>query len=219
MEYTASSRRIGIGAASLTAGMIAAYAVSLAVGLSSLESPQEPIGDPVFSLLEILILVLMPAIVALMVAVHAWAPAGAKALTLSALVFIAMTAVLTSAVHFVILTVSRRPGFASQPLAPWLVSFRWPSVAYALDILAWDVFFGLSMLCAAPAFAGTRGTRWIRVTMTVSGVLALLGLGGVATGDMRIRNVGILGYVVGFLVVAIQLAVLFARTRPVAGRD
>jgi hypothetical protein len=56
-------------------------------------------------------------------------------------------------VHFVILSVSRHVEFAGLAWAPLLLSFKWPSVAYALDILAWDVFVGLSMLCAAPVFA------------------------------------------------------------------
>jgi hypothetical protein len=216
-EFTVNTRRLGIGAASLVAALILAYAVALAVGLSALESPEEPIGGSVFVALEVLILALVPAIVALMVAVHAWAPAPAKALSLAALVFMALTAGVTGAVHFVVLTLGRHPEFASQPWTPWLLSFRWPSVVYALDILAWDVFFALSMFCAAPVFGGSRLALWIRRSMLASGALAFLGLAGVAAGDMRIRNVGILGYVVGFLAVAILLAVLFVRTAPADG--
>lgn len=214
MEFTASARRLGIGAASVVAALIIAYAASLVVGLSSLDSPDEPIVGPLFVALEILILAMMPAVVVLMVAVHAWAPAPAKTLSLAALVFMAMTAGVTSVVHFVILTIGHHPEFASQPWTPWMLSFRWPSVTYALDILAWDVFFPLSMVCAAPVFGGTRLARWVRWSMLASGTLAFLGLAGVAAGDMRIRNVGILGYVVGFLVVVILLAVVFVRTAP-----
>jgi hypothetical protein len=214
VEFTATARRLGIGAATLVAALIVTYAASLAVGLSSLESPDEPIGGPVFVALEILILALMPAVVVLMVAVHAWAPAPAKSLSLAALVFMAMTTAVTSVVHFVILTIGRHPEFASQPWTPWLLSFRWPSVAYALDILAWDVFFPLSMVCAAPVFGGSRLALWVRRSMLASGTLAFLGLAGVAAGDMRIRNVGILGYVIGFLVVVILIAVVFVRTAP-----
>ncbi len=48
--------------------LLVAYAVTLAVGLLSLESPQQPIGDPMFLILEVLIIIMMPAMVALMVA-------------------------------------------------------------------------------------------------------------------------------------------------------
>ena len=73
---------------------------------------------------------------------------------------------------------------------PLVVSFRWPSVAYALDILGWDVFFALSMLFAAQVFWGSRLAVWIRVLMIVSGVLSLAGLSGVVVGDMQLRTSG-----------------------------
>jgi hypothetical protein len=50
--------------------------------------------------------------------------------------------------------------------------------------------------------------------MITSGVLSLAGLGSVIFGDMQLRNVGILGYVGVFLLVAIMLAFLFHRTVP-----
>jgi hypothetical protein len=157
---------------------------------------------------------MMPAMVALMVTVHAWAPMHAKTLSLTSLVFMGMLAGLTCSVHFVILTLSRQPEFAGQPWLPLVLSFNWPSVAYALDILGWDVFFPLSMLFAAPVFWGSRLAAWIRVLMTASGVLALAGLRGVVVGDMQLRNIGIVGYVGVFLVVTAQLAVLFYRATP-----
>jgi len=214
MNFTATARRVGIISATVTVILLVAYAVTLAVGSASLESPQQPIGDPVFSILEVLIILLMPAMVALMVAVHAWAPMQVKTLSLLSVVFMGLLAGLTSSLHFAILTLSRQPEFAGQSWLPLVVSFRWPSVAYALDILGWDVFFALSMLFAAQVFWGSRLAVWIRVLMIVSGVLSLAGLSGVVVGDMHLRNIGIVGYVGVFLVVAALLAVLFYRARP-----
>ncbi len=71
------------------------------------------------------------------------------------------------------------------------------------------------MLFAAPVFAGSRLAASIRVLMITSGVLALAGLSGVVAGDMQLRNIGIVGYLGVFLVVAGLLAVLFYRARPV----
>jgi hypothetical protein len=159
MKFTATARRFGIFSASATVVLLVAYAVTLAVGLASLESPRQPIGDPMFTILEVLIIATMPAVVALMVAVHAWAPTEAKTLSLVSLVFMGLPAGVTCSVHFVILTLSRQPEFAGQPWLPLVFSFEWPSVAYALDILAWDVFFALSMLFAVPVF---RGGAWPR---------------------------------------------------------
>ena len=217
MRFTATARRLGIFSATATFILIFAYAVTLVMGLMSLESPREPIGNPMFTILEVLIIIMMPAMVALMVAVHAWAPMHAKTLSLTAVVFMGLLAGLTCSVHFVILTMSRQPEFTEQSWLPLVLSFNWPSVVYALDILAWDIFFALSMLFAAPIFRGSRLAAWIRALMIASGVLALAGLSGVVAGDMQLRNIGIVGYVGVFLVVAALLAVLFHRAPPLEG--
>jgi hypothetical protein len=217
MRFTATARRLGIFSATATFILIFAYAVTLVVGLMSLESPQEPIGNPMFTILEVLIIIMMPAMVALMVAVHAWAPMHAKTLSLTSVVFMGLLAGLTCSVHFVILTLSRQPKFTEQSWLPLVLSFNWPSVVYALDILAWDIFFAFSMLFAAPVFRGSRLAAWIRALMIASGVLALAGLSGVVVGHMQLRNIGIVGYVGVFLVVAALLAVLFFRAPPLEG--
>ena len=214
MEFTATARRLGVFSAAATVILLIAYAVTLTVGLLSLESPQQPIGDPMFSILEVLIILMMPVMVALMVAVHAWAPMHSKTLSLTSLVFMGLLAGVTCSLHFVILTLSRQPEFTGQSWVPLVFSFTWPSVAYALDILGWDVFFALSMLFAAPVFWGTRLAAWIRMLMIASGVLALAGLSGVVVSDMQLRNIGIVGYVGVFLVVAALLVVLFYRATP-----
>ena len=214
MKFTATARTLGIFSAAATVILGVAYAVTLAVGLLTLESPQKPIEGPIFPILEVLIIVMMPAMVALMVAVHAWAPMDAKALSLTSLVFMGLLAGVTCSLHFCVLTLSRQPEFTEQSWLPLVLSFEWPSVVYALDILGWDVFFPLSMLFAALVFQGSRLAAWIRVLMIASGVLSLAGLSGVVAGDMQLRNIGIVGYVGVFLVVVALLAVLFYRTIP-----
>jgi hypothetical protein len=214
MRFTATARTLGIFFAAATVILLVAYALTLTVGLASLESAQQPIGDPMFTILEVLIIVMMPAMVALMVAVHAWAPMQAKTLTLTSLVFMGLLAGVTSVVHFCVLTLSRQPEFVGRPWESLVFPFAWPSVVYALDILAGDVFFPLSMLFAAPVFRGSHLAAWIRVLMSASGVLSLAGLSGVVAGDMQLRNIGIVGYVGVFLVVVALLAILFYRATP-----
>ena len=69
-----------------------------------------------FIILEVLIILTMPA----MVAVHAWAPTRAKALSLTSLVFMGLLAGTTCVVHFSILTLSRQPEFAGRSPSPVL---------------------------------------------------------------------------------------------------
>jgi len=207
--FSATARRMGVYSATATSILLVLYAIALGVGFLSLSSPEETIGDPVFSILEILIVLMMPAMVCLMVAVHSWAPTQAKVFSLTALVFMSLVAVVTCCLHFLILTLSRTPEFVSIPGLQAQLSFQWPSVAYALDVLAWDFFFALSMLFAAPVFSGGKLSLWIRTLMTISGVLAFAGLAGVVAGDMRLRNIGIMGYVGAFLPAVVLLGVLF----------
>ena len=59
-----------------------------------------------------------------------------------------------SVVHFCVLTLSRQPEFVGRPWESLVFTFAWPSVVYAVDILAWDVFFPLSVLFAARSSGG-----------------------------------------------------------------
>jgi hypothetical protein len=211
--FTASARRLGIVSAGGTVILSVVYAIPLVVGLLSLPSPDAPIGDPWFSMMEILIILTMPVMVGLMVAVHAWASPETKVFSLMALVFIGLLAGLTCSLHFVILTVTHQAEFAGQSWLPLILSFKWLSVTYALDILAWDVFFALAVLSAAPVFSGSRLATSIRILMIVSGALALGGLSGVILDDAQFRNIGIVGYAAVFPVAALLLAILFYRAR------
>ena len=104
----------------------------------------------------------------------------AEVWSLTSVVFKSLVAGVTSSLHFVILTLSRQPEFAELSELSLMLSFEWSSVAYALDILAWDVFFALSMLFAAPVFSGSGLAKSIRVLTITSGLLAFAGLGGIA---------------------------------------
>ena len=212
--FTESARKLGVISAFGFALLCLVYAVTLVVGFLSLQSAQEPIGDPLFSILEVLIIVMAPLMVVMIATVHAWAPEESKVFSMISLVFVSLMAGVTCSVHFVMLTVSRQAALSELTWAPLFLSFRWPSVVYALDILAWDVFFALSVLFAAPVFAGSRLAVWIRALLIVSGILALAGLSGVVEGDMQLRNVGIIGYAGVFPIAALLLAILFLRAKP-----
>lgn len=160
------------------------YAVTTVLGFLFLKSPQEPFGEPFFSIMELLIIFMAPLMVISMVAVHAYAPPEVKVYSLTALIFMILLAGITSSVHFVILTVSRQIEATGWRWVP-LFSFKWPSVAYTLDILAWDWFFALSMLFAAPVFQRGWLEKTVRNLMIVSAVLSLAGLIGVPLANSQ----------------------------------
>jgi hypothetical protein len=110
---------------------------------------------------------------------------------------------ITSTVHFVELTASRQLGDTE---------IAWPSASYAAELLAWDWFLGLTLLFAAPVFAGAGAERHLRRAFWFSGLLALAGTLGPLIGDMRLQRIGILGYAV-VLPVAFFLLARYFRAR------
>jgi hypothetical protein len=152
---------------------------------------------------------------AFMVALHAWVPEDRKAAALLGIAFMGLCAVVTCSVHFAILTLSRQPAITGAAWAIPVLSFEWPSLAYAMDILAWDFFFPLAVLCAASAIAGAGPARAARWLLRASALLAFVGLVGVPLADMRVRNIGIVGYLVLFPIAAVLMANVFRRS---AGR-
>jgi len=124
-----------------------------------------------------------------------------------------MCALVTCCVHFAVLTLSRHPAFAGSDWTSLVFSFSWPSVAYALDILAWDFFFPLAALFAAFAVPGSGPAGLARRLLVGSAALAFVGLAGIPLANMAIRNLGIIGYVVLFPIAAVLLSRVFRRER------
>ncbi len=85
-------------------------------------------------------------------------------------------------------------------------------IKFRKRILAWDWFFALSMLFAAPVFKVGKMEKIVRI---LSGVLSLVGLIGMPLGKMQVRNIGIIGYGVVAPVVFLLLGIIFGRTQQV----
>jgi hypothetical protein len=211
--FTSQHRVIGRAAAWATFVLLVVYAITTALGFLSLESADDPIGDPYFTMMELLIVLMMPPMVVTMVAVLAYASREDKAYGLTALVLMVVVAAITSGLHAVILVVGDELDATGEAWVPLVTSFEWPSVVYALDILAWDWFFALSMLAAAQVFRAGGLEGRLRVVMIASGVLSLVGLIGVPLDDMQYRNIGIVGYAMVGMAVFLLLGIVFGRAR------
>ncbi len=209
--FTKQHAKIGKITAWSTSILIIIYFITLILGLLSLSSPQDPIGNPYFTILELIILLLAPLMVITMVVVHLYASNEKKLYSLTALVFISIMACITSGLHFVVLTISRYQEFTSLVWTPLFFSFNWPSVVYTLDILAWDIFYSLSMLFAAAVFAEKGLERIIRIFLITSGVLSLIGIIGIPLNNMQVRNIGIIGYTVFAIIVFFLFGLAFNR--------
>jgi hypothetical protein len=201
--------RVGAAAGFAVAVLCVVYAAVLTIGLATLPSPNQPIENPWFTMMEVLILAIAPAMVAFTVGLYAWASAENKSLALLSVLFMSMCAVVTCCVHFAVLTLSRHAAYVDPHWASLVFSFRWPSVAYALDILAWDFFFPLAAIFSAFAVRGSGRASLVRALLFGSAALAFIGLAGVPLASMNIRNIGIIGYVVLFPIATVLLALMF----------
>ncbi|MGZ8551225.1 MAG: hypothetical protein ACXWV2_11210, partial [Chitinophagaceae bacterium] len=147
------------------------YAVTTLLGLFSLKSPDEPISNPYFTIMELLIIVIAPLMAISMVAVHYYTASVNKIYSLAAVFFMFLMAGITSSVHFIILTVNYAGYEGEVSNFSFFFSFKWFSVVYVLDILAWDWFFALSFLLASQVFKAGRLEKLVRSLMIISGVL------------------------------------------------
>lgn len=194
-----------------------AYAVTSGLGYLSVRDPAAPISDPYLSIMSLLMVLMAPFLVITMVAVHAYAAAGHKSYSLAALAFMTLLAGITSGVNFTLFAVARQP---SPALSLWVspfVSPGWPPLPQALDLFAWDWFFALSMLLAAPVFRGGRLENAVRALMLVTGALCILGLVWLPFSPSQANVIGILGWGVAGPIVCLLLANLFTRIRPDPG--
>jgi hypothetical protein len=212
---TLPHQRLGRDAAFAIFALSAAYVMTglawlYAGGAPARRDPFHP-QDPYLPLLEWLIVLSAPPMLAMMAAVHTRARPEHRASSLAAFGFMILCTGLTAAIHFARLTVVRllAPGVVLEFTT--LLSFQWPSVAFALDLLAWDLFLGLSLLLAAGSFDGAGLESWLRRVLRVSGALCVAGLLGPALGDLRFQVLAIAGYAGLFPIACLMMAVVFAR--------
>jgi hypothetical protein len=212
-EWTSMDRLLGKWSCYIVFGLVVAYVPTMAAGFVAGGGLSAPIGDPYLAVMELLILLMTPPFVIAFAALHAYAPASKKTLSLSALVLVALMAAITICVHFIVFTVGRHASERTLPGFTLLFSWTWPSMIYALDIAAWDFCLGLALLLAAPVFSGgCRRSSRVRLGMMISGLLCLAGLMGAVLGNMNVRNIGVVGYAFVLPVVMLLLGRLFAVT-------
>ncbi len=86
-------------------------------------------------------------------------------------------------------------------------------MVYTVNFLAWDWFFALSMLLAAPVLKGGKLEITVRIVMIISGILGLARLISVPLADMQVRNIGILGCGVLAPVAFLLISLVFGQAK------
>jgi hypothetical protein len=81
-------------------------------------------------------------------------------------------------------------------------------VLYGVDIVAWDIFFALALLFAAPVFHAA-GHVAVRNGLLIAGVMCLVGIIGPAVNHIALRQIGIIGYAIVWPIVCVPLIKAF----------
>lgn len=165
--------------------------------------------DPYWAIAEILTIVGAPIQVILFASIHESAPPRGKLYSLLGFGWMLVMAALTVTVHFVELTVARRIDVLAAPGLVRVFDFRSPSLILGVELLAWHLFFGLSLLFAASAFRGPGMEAAVRVCLRVGGALCIAGLIGPVVGDPRLRLIGVFGYGVVFPISCVMMGFVF----------
>jgi len=205
---TKADRWIGMWSARALCAIGVAYAVTMVAGFAAMGGLSKPLEDPYLAIMEVLILVMAPILVLLAVVIHACAPDGTKTYSMTALGWMLLLAGFTMTVHL-----CSSPSFARidpgaihgfQDLFNW----HWPSVLYGIDITAWDIFFALALLFAAPVFHAA-GQVAVRNGLLLAGAMSLVGIIGPAVNHIALRQVGIIGYAIVWPIVCVPLSKAF----------
>ena len=177
------------------------YLATIALWLFVEATPQEPIGDPFFAVMEGLTMVSALALSGLVTAIWGFAERAHRVQGMLTLSLGALAASLTMAGHIVQLTAIRQLWRAGQ-----LPDYRlvWPSATLAVEYFAWDVLVGGTMIFASFALTGGPGSTPARRAMLIGGALCLLGLVGPGSGRMILQNIAVTGYAI-FLQIACAL--------------
>ena len=205
---TKTDRWIGMWSARVLAAFGLAYAVTMVTGFAAMGNLSKPLEDPYLAIMEVLILVMAPVLVLLAVVINTCAPQGAKTYSMTALGWMLLVAGFTMTVHLVQLTVVRRINPSAIHGFQYLFNWHWPSVLYGVDIVAWDIFFGLALLFAAPVFHAA-GHVAVRNGLLLAGTMSLVGIVGPAVNEIGLRQIGIIGYAIVWPIVCIPLSKAF----------
>lgn len=211
--WTEADRRLGVRSASAVAVLGLVY---VAVGASGVA--MRPAGlpllaqvDPFLAVMEGLIILSAIALVVLAAAICSHASRRRATHARAGFGFMLGFACMTSATHFVSLSIGRQLA-GSEPGLVRQLSFAWPTVNLSLDLLAWDLLLGLALLLVAPVFEGGGLAAWVRRLARLAGTLCLLGTAAPLTGRLAFQFAAIVGYAFLLPALCVLIAMLFGRT-------
>ena len=215
--FSAQYRKVGRFAAWTGFGIMQVYSVVSGLAFFSLKGPYDAVEEPYLPVMALLTILLSSVMVVTLIAVHAYAAPEHRVYSFMALAFAILLAGITSSVNFAVFVVSRQAIEASAPWHSVFLPYRWPTMAYAMDLFAWDWFYSLAVLSAAVVFTKGPLERVTRIVMVLSGWLSLIGLTAMPFAPTVGIGFSIVGWGVCGSLVLLLWAIVFGRTPAVNG--
>ena len=177
---------LGRWSAGAVVALGALYVVVLAGGVFTV-GLEQPIGDPILAIMEVITVLSAVAVTTMVTALAADAPPARRMYGTLSVIFTGLFAGTTTVVHVIALSAARELN------VPALV---WPSMLYAAELAAWDVLLGVALVFSALSLEESRRLRVIRIGLFTAGALCLFGIVGPMLGRMAFQRIGIVGYAV-----------------------
>lgn len=130
-----------------------------------------------------------------------------------AFVFMSLVCAISSVNWFVqLLIVSKITRVGESVLLALLDVHNGISLMYAMEHLAWGVFYGFAAILAAMAITGGKLETWIRWLFAAGGALSLIHVVGITTGNSALGYLGYVAWGILLPVTTALLAIRFGRT-------
>ena len=179
---------------------------------------QGDLNEPYLSIAEVITLIGAPLLILLMAAIHECTPPNAKIFSLMAVGWMVLLAGTTIIVHFVNLTLWRQISVQQKMDYVRFLGWEWPSMMFAIELVAWHLFFGLSLFFAAFAFKGVGNEKMVKQGLIITGIFCIVGLIGPVLGDLKWRMIGMFGYGILFPILCVYIASVFKNAQVITNK-
>lgn len=144
--------------------------------------------------------------------IHDYTDNAKKILTRISICFAAIFTTLSSINYFVQISAVRQSIIKGQLEGlEQFIQLNTSSPMYALVMLGWTLFLGLSSLFLVPVFSGGRLERVLKVSFLANGSFCIIGCLGYVADIMLLNILYVGGMGTSMIVVSVSLAVLFRR--------
>jgi hypothetical protein len=151
-------------------------------------------------------------LVILFVALRRRIPVGRSVYADLGVVFVVLLASVSTVNWYVQLTlIPRLAGSGNAAVLELLDIHNLNSVMYAMEHLAWGLFFGLAVIFMALAIQGGRIETWIRGLLIAAGIMSILFIPGYMTANQFLMDLGYYAAGVILPITTILLAIRYGR--------